>query len=91
MFHDLQDSEVEGLTYPLVKSRDQLVYNSPPARSLHVTAGKEVIMSCGALDSPYILKLSGIRLRSELSKCSMPAVDPCEGIGQILSDHSSLT
>lgn len=50
-------------------------------------AGKEVILSAGAVQSPKILMLSGIGPESELKKHGIKTQVAAEGVGQNLQDH----
>jgi choline dehydrogenase-like flavoprotein len=55
----------------------------------HLTASKEVILSCGALRTPQVLMLSGIGLKSELSQYNIKQVVELP-VGQHLHDHGSV-
>lgn len=50
-------------------------------------AGREVIISGGAINSPQILMLSGIGNAGELKKSSIPVVQHLPGVGENLQDH----
>jgi choline dehydrogenase len=50
-------------------------------------AEREVIVSCGAYDSPKLLMLSGIGRPDELELLQIPLVAECPEIGANLSDH----
>lgn len=50
-------------------------------------ARKEVILSAGALNTPQILKLSGIGPADELKKHNIPLVHDLPGVGENLQDH----
>ena len=52
-----------------------------------VTAGKEVILSAGAIDSPRILMLSGIGDRAQLEKVGIETLIDLPGVGKNLQDH----
>ena len=52
-----------------------------------VRAGREVILSAGAIGSPQILQLSGIGARSLLDDVDVPIVKDLPGVGQNLQDH----
>jgi choline dehydrogenase-like flavoprotein len=54
-----------------------------------VTAGKETILSAGALHSPQILMLSGIGPEKMLRKAGIPIKSDLPGVGQNLQDHPS--
>ncbi|KAF2239556.1 GMC oxidoreductase [Viridothelium virens] len=53
----------------------------------HYTAIKEIILCAGALDSPKLLKLSGIGPRSELTQHHLPCISDLPGVGANLQDH----
>ncbi|XP_072015791.1 choline dehydrogenase, mitochondrial-like [Amphiura filiformis] len=53
-------------------------------------AGKEVIVSTGAINSPQLLMLSGIGDADELKKLDIPVVAHVPGVGQNLQDHLDL-
>jgi choline dehydrogenase-like flavoprotein len=55
----------------------------------HLTASKEIIISCGALRTPQLLMLSGIGPKSELSKHNITQIADLP-VGQHLHDHGSL-
>jgi choline dehydrogenase len=50
-------------------------------------AAREVIVSCGAFDSPKLLMLSGIGPEKELQNHGIPLLVRLEGVGQNLQDH----
>lgn len=52
-----------------------------------VQAGREVIVSCGAIKSPQILMLSGIGPSDELKKHDIAVHHELPGVGQNLQDH----
>ena len=54
-----------------------------------VRAEREVIVSCGAYDSPKLLMLSGIGRPAELDLLQIPVVAECPEIGANLQDHPS--
>jgi len=47
----------------------------------------EVIVSCGAIDSPKLLQLSGIGPKDLLQKLEIPLVHDCPAVGEGLKDH----
>jgi len=56
--------------------------------SVHtVEAVAEVILCAGAIQSPQILKLSGIGPREELHALGIPVVHALAGVGENLQDH----
>ena len=54
-------------------------------------AGKEVVLSGGAVNSPQILLLSGIGKGDYLRKFRLPVVQDLPGVGQNLQDHLDCT
>jgi choline dehydrogenase len=55
--------------------------------AFEVRAEREVIVSCGAYDSPKLLMLSGIGRPEELELLQIPMVAECPEIGANLQDH----
>ncbi len=58
---------------------------SPPTR--RVFARREVIVACGAFNTPQLLKLSGLGPREELSALGIPVLADLPGVGQNLQDR----
>ncbi len=56
-------------------------------RKTRATAGKEVVLSAGAVNSPKILELSGIGRPDVLSGFGLPVLHALEGVGENLQDH----
>ena len=52
-----------------------------------VAARREVIVSTGSIDSPKLLKLSGIGPAAELRALGIPVVHELPGVGENLQDH----
>ncbi len=52
-----------------------------------VFAGREVILSGGAINSPQLLMLSGIGPAGDLKKHAIPVVQDLPGVGSNLQDH----
>jgi choline dehydrogenase len=52
-----------------------------------VFASKEVIISCGAFNSPQLLMLSGIGPKAHLKKFAIPVLVDSPGVGQSLADN----
>lgn len=55
-----------------------------------VFAGKEVILSAGSIQSPQILKLSGIGPKEELWYHQIPLYYDSPGVGENLQDHVAM-
>jgi choline dehydrogenase len=53
-------------------------------------AGREVILSAGAIQSPQLLQLSGVGPASLLEKFEIPVVCDLPGVGENLQDHLQL-
>ncbi|WGY04200.1 FAD-dependent oxidoreductase [Nocardioides sp. QY071] len=51
-------------------------------------ARREVIVCCGAIDSPRLLQLSGIGPRAVLEDAGVPVVVDLPGVGENLMDHA---
>lgn len=52
------------------------------------TATREVILCCGAIDTPRLLQLSGIGPRAVLEEAGVPVVLDLPGVGENLMDHA---
>ena len=52
-----------------------------------ILAGREVILSAGALASPKLLMLSGIGDPAELALAGVPVLHKLDGVGQNFQDH----
>jgi choline dehydrogenase len=52
-----------------------------------VLARREVIVSAGPINSPQLLKLSGVGPRAELEALGIPVVHDLPGVGENLQDH----
>ena len=50
-------------------------------------AGREVILSAGAIGSPHILQLSGVGDPEHLGKIGVPVVHELRGVGRNMQDH----
>jgi choline dehydrogenase len=56
--------------------------------ALHeVRVRREVILSAGSINSPQLLKLSGIGARAELAEHGIAVVQELRGVGENLQDH----
>ena len=54
-------------------------------------ADKEIILSCGAINSPRLLMLSGIGPAEQLEKHGIKVVQDLPGVGQNLQDHIEIS
>ena len=52
-----------------------------------VRAAREVILAGGAINSPQLLKLSGVGPAAELEALGIPVVHDLKGVGENLQDH----
>ncbi len=52
-----------------------------------VRARREVIVCAGAINSPQLLKLSGVGPAAELAERGLPVVQELRGVGENLQDH----
>jgi len=50
-------------------------------------AGREVILSAGAIGSPHILQLSGVGNPDHLGKIGVPVLHELRGVGRNMQDH----
>lgn len=77
---------------PVLVSRIwQSIADSRYLCSLPVFANKSVILSCGAIDTPKLLLLSGIGPREHLAATGIPIVHHLPGVGCNLADHVMLS
>jgi choline dehydrogenase len=56
-------------------------------RQVVVRARREVIVSAGSINSPQLLKLSGVGPQAELAALGIPVVHDLPGVGENLQDH----
>jgi choline dehydrogenase len=61
-----------------------------PGMVHEVQARREVIVSCGAINTPKLLQLSGIGSASLLQEIGVPVLHDLPGVGENLSDHYSV-
>jgi choline dehydrogenase len=64
--------------------------NREPGVLREVHARREVIVSCGAINTPKLLQLSGIGKGSLLQDIGVPVLHDLAGVGENLSDHYSV-
>lgn len=65
-------------------------YQSSDGSRQQIFAGKEVILSAGAIGSPHLLMLSGVGPRRELEFADVACRLDLPGVGKHLKDHLSL-
>ncbi|KAL6247741.1 hypothetical protein RBB50_005089 [Rhinocladiella similis] len=80
--HVLTDTEVRRLIFDGTKATAIETFTGSTIR-----ATKEIILSCGSLDTPRILMHSGIGPRDQLTKFNIPIVRANEHVGQHMKDH----
>ena len=68
------------------KRADGVHYNRH-GKSHHIKAGREVILSAGAIQSPQILELSGIGAPDHLRRHGIEMRHELSGVGNHLTDH----
>ena len=59
-------------------------------RPLEARAGREVLLSAGAIQSPQLLQLSGIGPLDLLARAGVPVLHELPGVGENLQDHLAL-
>jgi choline dehydrogenase len=65
----------------------EIVHNGQVSR---ITAGQEVVLSLGAMNTPKVLMLSGIGDQSELRRLGIPVIQHLPGVGKNFQDHFSV-
>jgi choline dehydrogenase len=55
-----------------------------------ISAGREVVLSMGAIQTPFVLMHSGIGDRAELNRIGIPVVHHLPGVGQNFQDHTMI-
>ena len=65
-----------------------VVVRDGEGRKLEFRASAEVILCCGAIDSPRLLQLSGIGPRQVLESAGVPVLADIPGVGENLQDHA---
>ncbi len=64
-----------------------VVYRDTRGQQVSVAAGREVILSAGAIGSPHILMLSGIGPQAHLQDIGIAVLADVPGVGANLNDH----
>jgi choline dehydrogenase len=59
--------------------------------SQRIEAGREVILSLGAIHTPKVLMQSGVGDESELRRFGIPVVEHLPGVGRNLQDHAGFS
>ena len=71
----------------LAGKRANGIHYSQHGKSHHIKAGREVILSAGAIQSPQILELSGIGAPDLLRRHAIEVRHELSGVGSHLTDH----
>ena len=66
------------------------VRSNAPGSTHEVRARREVILSCGAINTPRLLQLSGVGPGALLQSLGAPVVHELPGVGENLRDHYSI-
>lgn len=64
----------------------RVVYRRRASR-VEVTAGREIVLSAGAIGSPQLLQVSGVGPGEILQRLGIPIVHALPGVGRNLQDH----
>ncbi|KAJ3212284.1 hypothetical protein HDU67_003913 [Dinochytrium kinnereticum] len=75
---------VKGIAVWRVDERNQRVFGEAERV---VVARREVVVACGAVNSPKLLMLSGIGPRDHLESLGIPITKALPGVGENLRDH----
>jgi len=59
-------------------------------QKITLKANKEIILSAGVINSPQILKLSGVGPKDELKQFNIPLIHDLPGVGENLQDHPDI-
>nr|XP_019541414.2 glucose dehydrogenase [FAD, quinone] isoform X2 [Aedes albopictus]XP_029718590.1 glucose dehydrogenase [FAD, quinone] isoform X2 [Aedes albopictus] len=73
---NVEDGKAQGVSFDIGENKN-----------IVAKVKKEVILSAGSINSPQILKLSGIGSSDELSKLDIPVVLDSPNVGENLQDH----
>jgi len=66
------------------------VRSNAPGNKTEVRARREVILSCGAINTPRLLQLSGVGPGALLQSLGAPVVHELPGVGENFRDHYSI-
>jgi len=77
---------VERITFEGARATG-VVYRDRQGQKVTATAGREIVLSAGAVGSPHILMLSGIGPQQELQSMGIDVTADLPGVGANLSDH----
>lgn len=65
--------------------------STPKEQSFYARAKKEIIVCCGAIETPHLLLLSGIGAKDHLTKHGIRVIKDLPGVGRNLQDHVGTT
>jgi choline dehydrogenase len=72
---------------PLYRATREAKAELPPQEELRLRPGGEVVLACGAFNTPQVLMLSGVGPAAELKKHGIKPVHELEGVGGNLHDR----
>ncbi|WP_298176133.1 GMC family oxidoreductase N-terminal domain-containing protein [Saccharomonospora sp.] len=81
------DVRAKKLTFDGMRCTGVEILTEDLVHSEHIAARGEVVVSCGAIDSPKLLMLSGIGPAEELMGFNIDVLVDSPGIGRNLQDH----
>jgi choline dehydrogenase len=91
---DHDDKRVTGVEYiqgpNLYRASPLAAQTGPLPQKLQLSASREVILSCGAFNSPQLLKLSGIGHAGEIAKLGIRPMIELHGVGENMQDRYEL-
>ncbi|KAG1809926.1 alcohol oxidase [Suillus plorans] len=65
--------------------------STPKQQPFYARAKKEIIVCCGAIETPHLLLLSGIGAKDHLTKHGIKVIKDLPGVGRNLQDHVGTT
>ncbi len=83
--HILTDTAVERVTFDGTRAAGVVLRDRSGQRT--VGAGKEIVLSLGAIETPKILQLSGIGPARHLAGLGIEVISDSPGVGENLIDH----
>ncbi|WP_458576183.1 GMC family oxidoreductase [Aliamphritea spongicola] len=86
----LRDVRVEKVSFAAGKHAESVVFVQNGTEKT-AAAKREIILACGAIDSPKLLQLSGIGDRESLAEFNISEVQHLPAVGQNLQDHLCLS
>lgn len=83
----LKNTRVRKVIFDKSKNAVGTEIKLPNGKVIHVKAGKEVILSAGALSSPQLLMLSGVGPKDHLKEYNIEVIIDSPNVGGNLQDH----